>query len=742
MLKIAAYSSLVLLLFSNCAHRRHMSDPYAAQPNDPNVTVNSTTVYNTPPATNAVVYTNPVVVAPPVVTITYPIMNFVSPGKFLTIQGNIQNIQSIHQINISQNGYPVRYFSYDPYSGNFNFQTFLQVGANNIIITASSNYGTGSQGVTVFFTPPYNRDHDDHDDHDNHGRPNTSNPYGVSNPTAGGNYTGNTGYPNGGNPNNPSNPNGNYPNNGGNYPNNPVNPNGNYPNNGGNYPNNPVNPNGNYPNNGGNTGTNPVNPNGNQNNGGNALANKPFVQITNPSQSPFLSNSATCNISATIQNINNPNQIMISLNGSNLTQFTYNSANRTLNFTANLLTGFNSIQIVASNAYGSDTKSAVIDYKPSGAPPRIAIFNPASSPFSSLQQNFIISGYVYNITSSSEILVTYNGSPVSFNYNTNTQEIDVPLNLSGSGNQVVIKATNASGSDMQQVNLLLVSKNCGPASGQTGALGGVTPGFHPTILNGITPHVNQGQNPGLQTNGEIHPNLNNPNVDPHVNQSGNPGFQTNGNVQTNINNANSTPHINQNPGLQTNGMVQPNITTNPSVSEPHINQNPGLHTNGEVRPNINVNTAGSGGNGMAGIHHAPEITRTSPTSSPFTTMSGVISISANVSFVTEASGVSVSFDGSPVSFSFNPQVGEQLNLTSPLRPGMNTFVIRATNAYGTSAQNIDINYIPTSQMGNGNGNPSVHFEPNKAMVRPTETINNPIKPIEINKGQKKPEPGK
>ncbi|MFI5142182.1 MAG: hypothetical protein ACHQII_07480, partial [Bacteroidia bacterium] len=112
--------------------------------------------YTTPPQNNVTpVYGSQQQVYPPYVNINSPANNYSSQGNYVSVQGTVQNIQSANQIAISQNGYPIKYFSYDPYNGSFNFQTFLQQGTNNIIVSANSQYGTGSQGVTVFYNPPY-----------------------------------------------------------------------------------------------------------------------------------------------------------------------------------------------------------------------------------------------------------------------------------------------------------------------------------------------------------------------------------------------------------------------------------------------------------------------------------------------------------------------------------------------------------------------------------------------------------
>ena len=519
-------------------------------------------VYNQAPQT---VYTNQQQVYPPYVNITYPQNNFSSNGDYVTVQATIQNIQSAQQVSISQNGYPVHYFTYDSYSGNLHFQTFLQQGANNIIITANSPYGTGSQGVVVFYNPPY--------------APNDNNNPVTTNPNYSGNET-------------------------------PVNT----------LPTNTVTP----PNH------SPLV----------ITIKKPVVQYINPSVSPYDVTTAMFNVTASVQNVGAANQINVSFNGNTVSTFNYDAPSKTVSFTANLLTGYNSVNISASNVAGTDSKSTVIDYKPVGRPPRIDIFNPATSPFTSANQNMTVNGYVYNISSASDIAINYNGNNISFNYNNATHEIDVPVNLSSNSNQLQITATNTFGNDVKQI-ILLMNSNLG----------------HPHMGTIITPT--------LQTQ-----------VTPTATLTSTPHF---GNVQTEI----------------------------PVIMHAQI-YNGDPVTNNTGNSTSNGSTTGTV-NGMGAHHNKPEFLLTSPNINPYTSMSGMISISANLNFVSDVSKVSITYNGAPVSFSYNPVISEYLSFTSPLRPGSNTFVIDASNQFGAITESIEINYIPTNPNSNPNGSPALHF---------------------------------
>lgn len=617
----------------------------------PTQPINNTTVYNnnysTPPVNGSNGYNSAPQVYPPYVNITYPANNYSSQGNYVSVQGNVQNIQSANQMAISQNGYPIKYFSYDPNSGNFNFQTFLQQGTNNIIVTANSPYGTGSQGVTVFYNPPYT--------------PPSSGTVGTVYPNgnAGNNYTNNT-YQNNTNQTVTINP-------------------------------NVVTP------------ANPVNNNTPPHFGGTIvpvqLDVKPVVQFTNPYHSPEDVFNPIYNISATVQNVTLANQITVTINGNNIQQFNYNPSTKILDFTANLLTGFNSIHISATNAAGTDSKSTVIDYKPVGKPPRIDVFNPASNPYTSLQSNIIVNGYVYNVSSSSDITVNFDGNILTFNYNNNTHEIDIPVNLLNGSNQLNITANNSFGNDVKSLTLIYQA----------------APNFT------VNPHTLGGNN-----NNQTQPTFT---VNPHTfngNQAQPTFTATQGNPLSNQAQSTFTvgPHTNiGNNSAQTFTATQGNPLSNQAQSTFTVGPHSNVGNNGtptftatEGNPlgnqgntNTGNNTGAVNNNMGGGIHRQPEITLTSPQSTPYTTMSGVISISANLNYMFGNCNATVMYDGNQVSFSYNPLTSELLNFTSPLRPGMNTFVIKATNPYGTVTKNVDINYVPTNPNGNVNGNPSLHY---------------------------------
>ncbi len=544
-------ANLLFSIYGRSNQSSYAHAPVTSNTGYTNANNQTQTVYNQAPVynNNQPVYENqsqPQYNAP-TVTITSPQSNFSSPGDFVSLQAVIQNIQSAQQLNISQNGHPVKYFTYNASTGNLSFQTFLQQGTNNIIVTANNSSGTGSGIVTIFYNPPYTPAN------------NNEATAVITNP--------------------------------------PV-------------ANTPV-----------------------------GMVKKPLVQYINPHVSPEDVTLSTFNISASVSNINLANQVTVHVNGSVFTQFTYNQAKKTVNFTLTLTPGYNSINITASNVSGTDSKSTVIDYKPAGRAPNVVIFNPATNPFTSTNQHMLVSGYVYNVASAAEIMVNFDGSQITFNYNIATHEIEIPVNLSHNSNQLQITANNTFGSDIKQQTLLFL--NLSPVNSE------------------IIP-VKPTETPATFT------------VNPHV--------------------GNSFTAPTQNPPVQT-------FTLNP-------HQQVG---GGTTYNEVNNTTATGTSNGASAHHNKPEFLLTSPGTNPYTSLSGAISVSANLNFAPDVNLVSVKYNGAPVSFSYNPIISEHFSFTSPLKPGSNVFVISATNAFGSISQNVEVNYIPTNPNGNVNGNPALHF---------------------------------
>ncbi|MGZ3943227.1 MAG: hypothetical protein ACXVC9_13240, partial [Bacteroidia bacterium] len=336
------------------------------------------------------------------------------------------------------------------------------------------------------------------------------------------------------------------------------------------------------------------------------VALKPVVSFIDPNVYPAETTNATYNIISSVLNVVDGAHILVSVNGNNVPDFVYNVVSKQVTFVAPLQLGYNTITVKGTNDAGTDSKSIVINHKQAGRPPKVAITNPSTSPFTSLQSNVIVSGYVYNVVSSAGISVSANGSPANFNYNLNTHEITVALNLSAGNTAVNIAATNPFGSDAGTITLIYKKMAVDSVANTAGGVVTHIETAHTqTITN--TPHGPPGgpHNPPVIT-------VLSPNVDP---------FNTNtGNVSVSA----MVDYI-SNPSLVTvnyNGVL---LSVMFDIASKHLNFSsplkPGQNTfvisasnnDGTVTKSININYAPIGGNTNPGNSANPGNGSSDPT---------------------------------------------------------------------------------------------------------------------------------
>jgi hypothetical protein len=183
----------------------------------------------------------------------------------------------------------------------------------------------------------------------------------------------------------------------------------------------------------------------------------PIVTITSPAVNPYTSTANTTVVTATVINVLTASEISVSLNGVSTSSFSYNVVTKQLSYSASLIAGANMITISAANASGSDSKSQTIIYsQPVATPaPVVTITSPTANPYTSASNIASVTATVLNVSSSSQIAVSVNGSPtIAFTYNVATKALSMNVNLIAGANVVTITATNVSGSDSKSVTLI------------------------------------------------------------------------------------------------------------------------------------------------------------------------------------------------------------------------------------------------------------------------------------------------
>lgn len=164
--------------------------------------------------------------------------------------------------------------------------------------------------------------------------------------------------------------------------------------------------------------------------------------ISNFSNNPqtVLSNS-TQTFTATIAHANTQ-QIVFTQNG---IQRPFTFVNGQFNALINLVSGNNSLVLSVANNCGSDQHHWDVTFTPCTAP-SITITNPSNSGISVNTANYSFQASIQNISSTQGILFTLNGTAIT-NLSYNNGNLSANINLQNGLNTLVLKATNACGTD-------------------------------------------------------------------------------------------------------------------------------------------------------------------------------------------------------------------------------------------------------------------------------------------------------
>jgi hypothetical protein len=174
---------------------------------------------------------------------------------------------------------------------------------------------------------------------------------------------------------------------------------------------------------------------------------KPTVSIVSL-QNGQVFNVKTINFVANVSNLTNSSQAIISLNGT-IVAGTYNGVNQTIACTLNLISGNNTIKVVAQNSCGTDKKTINVIYKCNT--PKINFINENSLQGVTSAASTTITASVTNITSVNQIVVKLNGVVVPHNFDVNTGVLTVSVTLKEGKNTIDVIATNNCGGDTQNL---------------------------------------------------------------------------------------------------------------------------------------------------------------------------------------------------------------------------------------------------------------------------------------------------
>lgn len=476
----------------------------------------------------------------------------------------------------------------------------------------------------------------------------------------------------------------------------------------------------------------------------------PEVDFTQPNYSPFTTNTQQQYITAAVYNVTSSNDINVSVNGSNYNSFTYNPNTHQVNFTINLIEGANIITISATNSAGSDNDSQTIIYKRpvTQSPPLVSILNPAQSPVTVYNNNFLLNANVQHVNSKSDITVKINGiSTQNFSYSSSNNQVSVNIGLSEGANSVqVIGSTNA-GQDSETATIIYKRRETvtPPIVHITQPSSNVTVGTQSYLIQATIQHVTNANDIDLIINGTVINNFTFNTNTLELSYTLNFANAGNHSVQIVASNASGTANdyvnINYQPEeaqklpevyyIQPNGNVTVNtpnyalkanvlhVDSKLQITLIHNGQtinsnlfsfntgnkeliyNHSLVSGNNIYKIIATNAAGTKEESTSIIYRkveekcdAPVIRLSVPANSQVSTTQNTLDLELNISHVVLSNQIQLKVNGNTKNFSY---INGLLKAKIYLSPGSNTIEITATNACGRVKENIIVNYRATEK---------------------------------------------
>ncbi len=188
----------------------------------------------------------------------------------------------------------------------------------------------------------------------------------------------------------------------------------------------------------------------------------PEVRFTNPSYSPFETESNFINLTASVRNVDSRNDITYEVNGNRTNDFTFDGNRGTWTSGIRLREGENNIRLSAYNNTGSAEDYVRVIYRRAILPPPPP---PMERPVVKIENidepiqdrascKSTVRAKLRNVDSESDIQVFLNGRSTSnFSYNRFSGTLTASITLSEGANEIRIKGSNRAGSDEDQARV-------------------------------------------------------------------------------------------------------------------------------------------------------------------------------------------------------------------------------------------------------------------------------------------------
>ena len=180
---------------------------------------------------------------------------------------------------------------------------------------------------------------------------------------------------------------------------------------------------------------------------------RPVVRITQPRSASESITQTVYALKATVEQVESRDDITVYLNGNVLRNTSFDTRSKILSADLSLQTGANSITIRARNRYGEGEASASITKNVVVQKPDVTITEPHDGDGFKLP-NAKVRATTQYVGSRNDITFELNRRTIPFNFDQNTGVISADLTLQEGENNVVILVKNSAGTDQASVKLL------------------------------------------------------------------------------------------------------------------------------------------------------------------------------------------------------------------------------------------------------------------------------------------------
>ena len=178
---------------------------------------------------------------------------------------------------------------------------------------------------------------------------------------------------------------------------------------------------------------------------------KPTLTQISPAANPHVTSNSKGYLE---YSITNATSVKFSINGQPSPGFNFNQATGKFTSMLHFTEGATSYEVIATNSCGSTSQMTAIIYEEELPcyEPTISFINPSTSPFEYIGKtgNTSFTANVGNVSNQNMILVTLNGTAISFSYNEISGNISGPISLIEGNNAIFISATNECGNTISE----------------------------------------------------------------------------------------------------------------------------------------------------------------------------------------------------------------------------------------------------------------------------------------------------